>query len=98
MPIGLPADAASLRKHSTWFVIYGLLLALLGLFSIAAPGLAALAVTLTVGWLLLLGGAFGLVAAISGGSKAPGFWWNLLTAIVYVLAGLALLTRPLAGV
>jgi uncharacterized membrane protein HdeD (DUF308 family) len=98
MPIGLPAEAATLRKHSTWFVIYGLLLAALGLFSIAAPNVAALAVTLMVGWLLLLGGAFGLVAVISGGTGAPAFWWNLLTSIVYVLAGLALLTRPLAGV
>jgi uncharacterized membrane protein HdeD (DUF308 family) len=98
MPVGLPADATTLRKHSTWFVIYGLLLALLGLFSIAAPNLATLAVTLMVGWLLLFGGAFGLVAVISGGTGAPAFWWNLLTSIVYILAGLAVLTRPMAGV
>jgi uncharacterized membrane protein HdeD (DUF308 family) len=98
MPIGLPADAGTLRKHSTWFVVYGLLLALLGLFSIAAPNVASLAVTLMIGWLLLFAGAFGLVAVISGGTGAPAFWWNLLTTIVYILAGLALLTRPIAGV
>jgi uncharacterized membrane protein HdeD (DUF308 family) len=98
MQVRLPAEADTLRKHSTWFIVYGLLLAALGLFSIAAPNVATLAVTLMVGWLLLLGGAFGLVAVISGGTSAPGFWWNLLTSAVYILAGLALLTRPLAGV
>jgi len=98
MPVGMPTDAAVLQKHSTWFIVYGVLLVLLGLFAIAVPGAATLAVTLTVGWLLLLGGAFGLIAVFSGGVHAPGFWWNLLTSIVYILAGLALLTRPIAGV
>ena len=98
MPIGLPADAAMLRNHSTWFAIYGVVMCLFGLFAIAAPGVATLAVGLTVGWLLLLGGAFGLVAVFSSGRAAPGFWWNLLTAIVCVLAGLSLLTRPVSGV
>lgn len=98
MPIGLPADADVLRKHSTWFIAYGVIMILLGAFAIVAPGVATLAVTLTVGWLLLFGGAFGLFAVISGGTGAPGFWWNLLTTAVYFLAGLAVLTRPIAGV
>jgi len=97
MPVGFPTDAEVVRKHSTWFIIYGLLLIALGLFSIIAPGIATLAATLTVGWLLLLGGGFGVVACFSGGTSAPGFWWNLLTAIVYIIAGLCLLTRPIAG-
>ena len=97
MPIGLPAEAATLRKHSTWFIVYGVVMMALGLFSIAAPNVATLAVGLMVGWLLLLGGAFGLLAVISGGRTAPGFWWNLLTSLVFVLAGLTLLTQPLAG-
>ena len=88
MPIGFPADADTLRKHSTWFIVYGAVMVLLGLFAIAAPDIATLTVTLMVGWLLLLGGGFGLFAVISGGTSAPGFWWNLLTAIVYILAGL----------
>ena len=98
MPIGLPADADALRKNQTWFMIYGVVMILLGLFAIAVPGVATLALELTIAWLLLFGGAFGLVAAISAGRTAPDFWWNLLTSIIYILAGLVLLTRPAAGV
>ena len=36
MPIGLPAEAATLRKHSTWFIIYGLIIIALGVFAIAS--------------------------------------------------------------
>ena len=98
MPIGVTADSASLRKHSTWFILYGVLLVLLGVFAIVVPGVATLAVEIMVGWLLLLGGAFGLFAVISSGRQAPGFWWNLITAIVCMLAGLSLLTQPLIGI
>ena len=98
MPAGLPADAVTLRLHSSWFIIYGLLLVALGVFAIVAPGVATLAVELTVGWLLLFGGVFGLIALFSSGRTAPGFAWNLLTSIAYILAGLALLARPMAGI
>jgi len=98
MPIGLPAEPDVLRKHSTWFLIYGILIVVLGALAIVAPGIATLAVTLTVGWLLALGGLFGLVALVSGGTGVPNFWWNLFTSAIYVLAGFAVLTRPMAGV
>jgi uncharacterized membrane protein HdeD (DUF308 family) len=98
MPIGLPADTAQLRAHSTWFIVYGIVMALMGLFAIAIPGIATLAVSLTIGWVLLIGGGFGIVAVISSGRAAPGFWWNLVTAIVCILAGLSMLFRPVSGV
>ena len=98
MPIGLPADAATLHKYSTWFIVYGVLMILLGLFAMAAPGIATLAVELMVGWLLLIGGIFGLIAVFQAGRSESGFWWNLFTSIVFILAGLSLLMRPLAGV
>jgi uncharacterized membrane protein HdeD (DUF308 family) len=97
MPV-LPAEAATLRKHSTWFIVYGIVLIALGAFAIIAPGIATLAVELMVGWLLTLGGLFGLTAVISTGRTMPGFWWNLLVSIVCVLAGFSLLTRPMAGI
>jgi uncharacterized membrane protein HdeD (DUF308 family) len=98
MPIGLPADPDQLRSHSTWFIVYGVVMCLFGLFAIALPGVATLAVSLTIGWLLLLGGAVGLVAVIKSGRAAPGFWWNLIFAVICVLAGLSLLFRPVSGV
>jgi uncharacterized membrane protein HdeD (DUF308 family) len=98
MPMGLPADAATLRKHSTWFIVYGVIIVALGLFAVAAPAVATLAIELTVGWLLLFGGVSGLVAVFSAGRSSPGFGWNLLIAILYVLAGLSLLISPVAGV
>ena len=97
MAIGLPADSETLRKYSTWFVIYGIVMIILGGLAIIAPGVATLAVEFTVGWLLLIGGGFGLAAAIYAGRSSPGFWWNLLTACICILAGLVLLTRPGAG-
>jgi uncharacterized membrane protein HdeD (DUF308 family) len=98
MPVGLPADSATLRSHSTWYIAYSIIMILLGLFAIAAPMVATLAVGLTVGWLLLFGGVSGLFAVYSAGRSAPGFGWNLLIAIVYVLAGLSLVISPIAGV
>jgi len=97
MSMGLPAEAATLRKHSTWFLIYGIVLIVLGGIAILAPGLATLWVEFTVAWLLLIAGVFGLVTVYWAGRTAPGFWWNLLTAVVCVLAGLSLLTRPASG-
>src|SRR5262245_5896610 len=97
MPVGLPADAEALRKNSTWFILYGFVMIALGIFAIAAPNVATLALELTIGWLLLIGGVACLIAVFKAGRSEPGFWWNLLTAIIYVLAGLTLLTRPVAG-
>ena len=97
MPIGM-MSTETLRNYQIWFMLYGGLLVLLGLVAIALPHMATLATNFLVGWLLLAGGAFGLVAVFSAGREASGFWWNLFTSIIYLLAGLALLLRPVAGV
>lgn len=98
MPAVIVFDAESLRKHTTWFTIYGVVLALLGAAAIIMPGIATLATTILLGWLLLASGVIALIAVFSAGTSVPGFWWNLLTAIVYLLAGASLLWSPIAGV
>lgn len=95
---GLPSDPETLRKFRLWFKIYGVVLILLGAAAILLPGIATLATTIMVGWLLIASGVFGLVSVFSAGSSSPGFWWNLLTAILFVLAGGVLLWNPIAGV
>jgi uncharacterized membrane protein HdeD (DUF308 family) len=93
----LPIDAETIRKHRTWFIVYGIALILLGAFAIFAPGVATLAAEILIGWLLLAGGIVGAIAVFTAGRSAPGFWSHLLTAILYGLAGIALLWHPIAG-
>lgn len=101
MPTTMPAipmQADTIKKYSTWFTIYGIALIVLGAVSILAPGIATLATSIMVGWLLLASGLFGLVAVISTGRSQTGFWWHLLTAMLYTVAGIAMLWNPVAAV
>ncbi len=98
MPVAFSVDPETLRKFKLWFTIYGVILILLGAASIILPGIATLATTIMVGWLLVAGGIFGLISVFQAGTKSPGFWWNLLTAIVCVLAGGIILFNPIQGV
>lgn len=95
--VGLPSDPETLRKFRLWFKIYGVVLILLGLGAILVPGIATLAIEILVGWLLVASGIFGLISVFQAGSASPGFWWNLLTAILFLLAGGVLLWNPIAG-
>ncbi|MGE3144164.1 MAG: HdeD family acid-resistance protein [Pseudorhodoplanes sp.] len=97
-PVQLRFDVATLRKYSTWFLVYGIVMALLGVIGILMPGIASLASTIFIGWLLVAGGALGLYAVFSAGKSAPGFWWNLITALLYLAAGIVILVNPIRGV
>lgn len=94
----LPRDADTIRRHITGFILYGVALCLLGLYAIIAPGFAAVAISLLLGWLLVIAGALGILAVFRSGSSEPGHWSNLLMSVVFLLAGATLLWRPLAGV
>lgn len=97
MAQALTMDAETLRKYRIWFLIYGVLLVVLGAISVAMPGMATLATELLVGSLLLVSGIVGIIAAFTTGRSLPGFWWNLVIAVLYALAGIALLWHPVAG-
>lgn len=104
MPSMTPTDGAalgaalrkSLREHWRMLLVEGIILVLLGLAAIVLPPIAGLAVTIFLGWLLVIGGVVGLVATFSS-RHAPGFGWSLLSAIVALLAGGVLLWNPLQG-
>ncbi|MBV6486234.1 MAG: DUF308 domain-containing protein [Pseudorhodoplanes sp.] len=91
-------DEQTLRKYATWFLVYGVVMALLGVLAIVMPGVASLATSLFVGWLMVAGGALGLYAVFAAGRAAPGFGWNLVTAILCLAAGIVILWNPVAGV
>jgi uncharacterized membrane protein HdeD (DUF308 family) len=99
-PSGNANLAAALRRslHEHWrlLLVEGIILVVLGLAAILVPPLAGLTVTIFLGWLFLIGGVVGLVATVSA-RHAPGFGWALLSALVALLAGGALLWNPLQG-
>jgi uncharacterized membrane protein HdeD (DUF308 family) len=88
--------SAALREHWKAFLIEGILLAILGLAAIIVPPLASLAVTIFLGWLFLISGIAGL-ALTFWARRLPGFWWSLISAVLAIVAGFVLLTRPTQG-
>lgn len=93
----LGTDVDKLRSYRIWYVVQGALMVALGLAAAVMPIAAASVVERILGWLLLVGGALAVAAVFWRGREASGYWWNLLTGIVAILAGVALLWRPVAG-
>src|SRR5665213_1785519 len=86
----------SIHDHWGLFLTEGIILSLLGLAAIVLPPVAGLVATVLLGWLFLIAGIVGLVATLRA-RQAPGFGWSLLSALVAVIAGGALLWNPLQG-
>jgi len=86
----------SLQAHSTLFLVEGILLLVLGILSIIVPQVATIAVSILIGWLILVSGIVGLISTFMMRS-APGFGWSLLSAVLATVAGGILLWSPLNG-
>ena len=89
--------ADALKANWRAYVFEGVVTIVLGVLAIAYPVFATLAVDLYLGWLFLFSGVLALVAMFSV-RHVPGFWWALVTALLAILVGLALLLRPTAGI
>jgi uncharacterized membrane protein HdeD (DUF308 family) len=92
-----PAGVAeALRRNWVLLLVLGILLIVGGVAAIVLPVVASLAVTITVGAALLVGGGFKAVHAFRcGGWRCRG--WSIASAVLYVIGGLLLLFNPLAG-
>jgi uncharacterized membrane protein HdeD (DUF308 family) len=90
------AVGRTVRHHWQLFLMEGIALVILGLLAIAAPVFASLAVTIFLGWLLIVSGGLGLIATLRA-RHAPGFIWSLLSAILALAAGALLILSPLRG-
>jgi len=88
--------ARAVKDHWGLFLTEGVILVILGMAAILVPVLASVVIAVFLGWLFALGGIVGLIATIMA-RRAPGFWWSLISALVALAAGLALLSGPIAG-
>ena len=87
----------AIRRHWVLFLIQGVIMIVLGVLAIGEPMVASFAVALFAGWLFLFSGVVGL-AGVFTARRVPGFWWNLITALLGIVIGIYLIWRPLAGV
>ena len=91
-----PREGKIVRKASSWFIGMAVLFIVLGIVAIVEPGVAGLAVTILVGWLLIFGGGAHMVSAFSGGG-AGRVIWQVLIGVVYIVGGFYFVTHPLLG-
>jgi uncharacterized membrane protein HdeD (DUF308 family) len=90
------AVANALHEHWKLYLAEGIALVVLGVIAILIPPIATLAVTIVLGWLFLVSGVIGLFTTFWM-RQAPGFWWSLISAVLAVVVGGLLLTRPVSG-
>src|SRR5262245_31014958 len=85
------------NRFTVWYIVAAVVFMALGLFAIIEPAVAAVGIALLIGWVLILGGAAHLLASFRGGGGRRVFF-QVLSAIVFVLAGGYLLSQPLMAV
>jgi len=77
-----------------WFLAFGILLVLLGVTAIVRSVASTAVSMMFFGWLLLFASAIQFVEAFMVG-KWAGFFLHLLVAILFAVAGVLMLIRPL---
>ena len=90
-----PSDIV--RHASTWSILCGVLLILLGMFAVASPALAAVAVNAVIAWLVVLAGVVHLFLAFHA-HRAGSLLWKLVVGIAYLFFGVYLIAHPAVGV
>ena len=91
------ASAVTFVKKSVgWSIALSALMILAGIFAIASPLAAGLAVNIILAWLLVFSGCVHLAFSWFRPSTG-GFLWELLVGIVYLFIGIYIVMNPVAG-
>ena len=81
------------RKHSTWFLVTGIILIIIGFIAIGSTVVMTMVSMLFLGWLLLFAGLFEVIHGFAR-RQWSGFFINLLGGILYAVAGFIILDNP----
>jgi len=92
-----PSSADLVRQASTWSIVWGVLLVVLGMMAVGSPFLAAVAVNAVLAWLIVVAGIVHLVLAFQA-HRAGSLIWRLLVGLAYVFFGVYLIAHPALGV
>jgi len=91
------ATRKTVRRSSFLFLIQGVLLVLAGALALVYPLVTNVAVSVFLGWMLLVSGIVQAVSLIGGG-KTPNFWLQLISAALSAIVGFLFLRNPAIGV
>jgi uncharacterized membrane protein HdeD (DUF308 family) len=94
--LSLDHEREVIHDHWILFLIQGVILAALGLLALGAPFLATVVFVKLAGWLFIIGGVVALASFFTG-RDVPGSIWSFLGAALAIIAGIYLLSQPLAG-
>ena len=86
-------ELEAIRAHWVWFLTLGIILIIVGTIAVGMPFVASLATALTLGSLLLFGGAAQLVGAFWTRDWS-GFFLSLLMGVLYVVLGMMFVRHP----
>ena len=82
--------------NSGWLIALGVLTIGLGVVTIAYPFFVTVVSTFAFGWVFIIAGIAQIVYAFQ--SKGAGqIFWKLMLGLLYLLAGIFVLTNPIAG-
>ncbi|MEU9283514.1 HdeD family acid-resistance protein [Streptomyces sp. NPDC048275] len=90
---GPKGETARLTRSFGWLAALGVILVIAGLVGLVYTGVATLTSMILFGWLLLIGGAVGLLHAI----QARGtnyFWLGVVVAALNIAAGVVVIRQP----
>ena len=86
----------ALRENSGWAIAIGILLLIAGILAIGSPFITGLAVTVSVGALLVLSGLGQCFLAFQAGAFGRGLLIFLL-GLIAVVAGVYMVSQPVSG-
>jgi uncharacterized membrane protein HdeD (DUF308 family) len=81
------------RRSWGWYLVVGIVLVVLGTIAIGSVFLMTIASVFFFGWILIVGGVIEVVHAFWH-KRWAGFFLDLLTGILYVVAGWMMVTNP----
>jgi len=89
-------NAEEVKGHWGWFFALGICMVILGLIALSYSVAATLVSVVIFGWLLIVGGVLQAAHAFRE-AHWGGFFIDLITGILYGVAGFVLVANPLAG-
>lgn len=85
-----------INREAGWSIVLSGLMILAGVLAIIVPPASGIAVTILVGWLMVLSGVAHMVYAWHA-RRGGGLFWETVLGIVYIAAGGCVLLHPVAG-